>query len=145
MAKLAFSPEWRSRRRKQRRLKHDVQRAGRTLKGAMAGESYHQRQLGRNVVSKIAYETAADRDGPQTSGEKGVDQAATQVSGNTDHSGRSKTRITRGPGNQGSKGVPEWLRGLKHLRSPGIWNGGDKSGAQPADNQFETPGAGGRP
>jgi len=96
------------------------------------------------AMEKVAYNTAADRDGPQTTGESKVNESASQVAGHTDHGGRSKSNVTRGPGNQGSKGVPEWLRGLKFLRAPGTWKGGDKSGPQADDNQFETPGSGGR-
>jgi hypothetical protein len=87
-----------------------------------------------------------DRDGPQTMSEASVETSASETTGMNDSGGhRSKRKITRGPGNQGPRGAPEWLRGTKFLRSPGTWNGGAKSGPQDTDNQFETPGAGGRP
>lgn len=93
-------------------------------------------------MQKMAYQTPADRDGPQTRGELGVENGSTETTSMVNSGGhRSKSKITRGPGNQGPRGAPEWLRGLKFLRSPGTWNGGDKAGAQDTDNQFETPGA----
>lgn len=97
-------------------------------------------------MQKMAYQTPSDRDGPQTRGELGVENSSSETTGMNDSGGhRSKRKITRGPGNQGPRGAPEWLRGTKFLRSPGTWNGGAKSGPQDTDNQFETPGAGGRP
>lgn len=102
-------------------------------------------------IEKFAYGTnssvgpTTDRDGAQTMGEVGVEQGSSEITGQRDYAGRTGTKITRGSGNQGPRGVPEWLRVMKHLHSPATWTGGDKSGPQKSDNQFEAPGAGGRP
>jgi hypothetical protein len=53
-------------------------------------------------------------------------------------------RTERRPGNQGSRGVPEWLRLLKDLPGQTTWSGGDRIGPQKSDKQFDTPLAGGK-
>jgi len=53
-------------------------------------------------------------------------------------------RTERRSGNQGSRGVPEWLRRLMELPGQTTWSGGDRIGPQRSDNQFDTPLAGGK-
>jgi hypothetical protein len=95
------------------------------------------------LLKKVAYGRnssvgpTGDRDGPQTAGEQGVEQGASGV-GATRHS-PSNPMTTRKSGNQGSRGVPEWARLLKHTRSPATRNGGDKVGPQKSDKQMYTP------
>lgn len=85
------------------------------------------------AMDKLAYGRnssvgpTTDRDGPQTSGEQGVEQSST--SHGSSHYTGTKANAVRGPGNQGGRGTPEWLRMLKMLPSPGSQNVGDKTKA----------------
>jgi len=74
-----------------------------------------------------------------TVGEHERDVSSPGVTGGNYVGQRVDERVERRPGNQGGRGVPEWLRLLKKLPSKDTWNGGDAVKVPATDNQFEVP------
>lgn len=95
----------------------------------------------RHALTKYAYGVGnsvgptTDRDGPQTASEASAETSATGlgVVSNQPHAARISASRTRAPGNGRGRGVPEWLRLLKHLPSPSTWHAGDKAPTRTSD------------
>jgi hypothetical protein len=102
-------------------------------------KSFHMTRGTISGGTAVAIAAMLAKTGAQTTGEYEAAVSAPGVSGMGPAPVQMSGRMERGAGNQGSRGVPEWLRVLKHLPSKKTWNGGDKSGPRPSDNQLSTP------